>query len=116
MNLDGIKFTAASKKEQAKFIAMYGSSVRVSRYTYKLVWVKSINDGHTAGLCDFNTKTIYIAIDSDEIQLTLMHEIMHAELDAAGLRQAPGFSRDFEEIICELASHAVGTNYVLRKR
>ena len=115
-NLDGIKIIPASKKDQAKFTRLFGATVRVSRYIYRLCWVKSINDGCTVGLCDFTGKTIYIAIDAEDIQQTLVHEIMHAEIDAAGLRQAPGFSRDFEEIMCELASHAVGTNYVLRRR
>lgn len=116
MDIEGYKFTKASKAEVKKFEAQYGNTVRVSRYVYDLVCVKSINDGYVMGCCDFKNKKIYIALDGEDIEQTLIHEIMHGEMDAAGLRQAPNFTRDFEEIICELASHAVGTNYVLRKR
>lgn len=116
MELDGYKLTPASPSERKKFNATYGTRVKISRNTYKLVCVKSINDGYVCGLCDFKNKTIYIALDADDIQATIIHEIMHGEIESSGLRQSPGFSRDFEEIVCELAAHAVGTNYVLRKR
>lgn len=114
--MEGYKFTPAPKSEVKKYTAQYGTSVHVSRDIYKLVFVKSINDGYCSGLCDFSTRTIYIAIDQENVHKTLIHEIMHAEIECSGLRQAPSFTRDFEEIVCELASHAVGTNYVFRKR
>lgn len=114
--MEGIKLTPTTSEERKKYSKLYGSSVRISRYTYKIVWVKSINDGNISGLCNFQERVIYMATDHEDIENTLIHEIMHGEIEASGLRHAPDFTRNIEEIICELASHAVGTNYVLRKR
>lgn len=116
MDIEGYKFVNASQKDVKKYSAMYGASIRISRYTYKIKWMQSINDGQVAGLCHPKEKTIYIALEQLDIEKTLVHEIMHAEIEAAGLWSAHGFSRDLEEIMCELASHAALTNYVLRKR
>lgn len=116
MDIEGYKVIRAAKKDQKKFIDIYGSSVKVSRYKYKLCFVKSINDGSVCGFCYPARRQIFIAMDAPDIDKTIIHEIMHAEIEATGLWQAPGFSRDIEEQMCELASHAVCTNYVYRRK
>lgn len=105
------------KETKRKLDKRYGRSVRISRTRYSLKWCTAIKHGEddALGLCDNEHKAIYVVADKS-IETTLMHELFHAEAYQSGLTQAPSFTRDFEELCCEIAANAIGTSYELRKR
>jgi hypothetical protein len=46
--------------------------------------------GRTDGLCDYETRTIYVSPRSGEQRATLLHEVLHAalpDLDEAAIRE-----------------------------
>jgi len=95
----------------------YGSSHRVSRYDYRLVWCDMLEyEGREVrGLHDHITRTIYVLDASDTLE-TFLHELLHAEIEAAGMRQMPSWNPDLEEQVVELCSRLVAHNYEIRRR
>jgi hypothetical protein len=114
--LSSFRYVKAPVKETRKFNKLYGSSIIAGRSKYKIVWALDIqvNDDTALGLCDSHEKKIYININSEEIETTLIHEVMHAEFSEAGMRQMPSWNLDIEELCCEAASRMC-LNFIVRK-
>jgi Zn-dependent peptidase ImmA (M78 family) len=69
------------------------------------------------GLCDFETKTIYINnnLSNDLIKRTLIHECFHAVMFECGIHCAK-ISEDLEEIIVENLSNFLIDSFIIRNK
>lgn len=96
----------------------FGHFIRINRKEYELVFCKDLSyEGkEVAGLCASDERKIYINTSAEPIEETLLHEIWHAEVAEAGLRQMTNWSEDLEELTAELIGKAVSHNYKLTKR
>jgi len=97
----------------------YGHRVRVSRKDYELKYCSAIEfqGKPVAGLCCPGEHEIYIdASNEADIPETLLHELMHAEISEAGLRQMESWSSDTEEVLCELVAKWVSHSFKLQIR
>jgi hypothetical protein len=105
------------KPSKSSIAKRYGTHARVSRYDYKVIWCSElIYEGRDVrGLHDHTTHTIYVMDDSDALS-TFIHELMHAEIEAAGMRQMPDWNINLEELVVELAARLIATSYDLRRR
>jgi hypothetical protein len=96
--------------------AQYGSSVMAGRKRYKLIWCEWVrwdsNDLH--GLCDSDERKIYVT--TIQLQETLAHELMHAEIFETGMRQMPSWNQNLEELVCEAASRMFSQYKIRRER
>ena len=112
-------FTFKRHKSSPALRARYGSSVRVGRHKWKIVFCEELaypESGELAGLCVPEQRTIYIRLwDNLNTEETLVHELIHAECYEAGLRQMPAWNINIEEMACEAASRVL-SNYDLRRR
>lgn len=106
-----------SKKHRA-LAKKYGSSIRISRHDYKILFVDEIwfMNVSQAGLCDIENKILYITV-KEEIEATLLHEIFHAECHESGIRQNPRWDVDnTEEPLVEIMSQSIAHHFKLSKR
>jgi hypothetical protein len=95
------RLTPAKVRELNK---KYGASIVAGKQRYKLVWCEWVrwDDRELYGLCDSEKRQIFVTLN--QIQETLAHELMHAEIYEIGMRQMPSWSQDLEELVCECAS------------
>lgn len=105
----GIKATPTSEKNNKKYQKKYGSHFRISRYDYKIIYCDliSYNDQPCHGLCDPETRTIYIDVNSESLEETIVHEILHAEVHEGGFKGADGWNDDLEEVMIQQLAKAV---------
>lgn len=97
---------------------LYGRAFKGSRHKFKVVWCSDLRyEGQQVrGLCVPDHKAIYILTENNDIQGTLIHEMMHAELFSVGMYCMPSWSIDFEELICEAASRIVSQFKIKREK
>ena len=120
-NASGAHELRCSLEETAKTKAYrkrYGHFLRINRKEYELVFCRALNyEGQdVAGLCASDEQKIYINTSSEPIEETLLHEVWHAEVAEAGLRQMENWSPDLEELTAELIGKAISHNFRLKKR
>jgi len=114
-NVDGPRFKPTKNKKWAK---RYGSHIRVGRRDYQIIFCEVIldeNGEQIAGLCDPNDHVLYVDVRR-EVEATLVHEIVHAEMFEAGFQQRPDWDRGVEEQICEVISQGLSHAFTFRKR
>jgi hypothetical protein len=112
-----MEYVKSSPNRRAQLNKQYGSSIPIGRKRYKITWCDSIGiDGQNiAGLCDSTTKKIFV-LDSEDVKETLIHEVLHAEIYEAGMRQMPSWSIDLEELVCECAARAISFYKLSREK
>lgn len=78
--------------KKTKFISDCPKSVKILGDTWKIKFCRAVVDeqGNLTshlGVCDVSEKTLYIRRDQvdEELALTVIHEMIHAVWDAAGL-------------------------------
>jgi hypothetical protein len=96
----------------------YGSSVRVSRRDYKILWcTRILSDGkEVMGLCSPSDNTISINVNFSPLTEVLLHEIFHAELHEIGLNQRLDYDPNLEEMLVESLAKGLSSAYTLRRR
>jgi hypothetical protein len=105
-------------KKHAALAKRYGSKVRVGRFDWRIIFCQSLvfNGNEVLGLCVPGSRTIYVSVyDNIDTQETLIHELIHAEVYEAGLRQMPAWSSNIEELVSEAAARVL-FNYDIRRR
>ena len=116
----GWGFKKAKKKQSDEFHKKYGRKLDVAYKSYKLICadgrITGDNNEQAIGLCAFNEKKIIIDIAHKDIELTLVHELVHATLESVGFRQMPNWSDDLEELVCENLASAIIKNFKISKR
>lgn len=112
-----MRFDRAPLAAQASFKKLYGTSFKAGGIRYRIIWCYEIeaHDRKCYGLCDTKDKKVYIDIRQDDIQETLIHEMLHAEFQECGMRQMDSLFPDLEELCCEAASRVV-RNFTIKKR
>jgi hypothetical protein len=117
-NPDGVMFEKISRQESTKYHKHYGKKVRINRLDYSFVFCRNLRlNGELAeGVCSPNYQTLYLDVDSERMDETILHELMHAEACEAGLRQMNCWSMDLEELIVEMVGKAVSYNFKLVRR
>jgi hypothetical protein len=102
-------------KEKQKLERTYGKSIQINRKVYRIVYCEALlgDSQSIAGLCDSQSTTLYV-VDGSDIQETLLHEIIHAEIAESGIRQSPGWTRDIEEMVSENISQGISHTYRLK--
>lgn len=104
--------------KRSKVLAQkYGTTVRVSRYDYKLIFCSELfYEGREVwGLHDHESRVLYV-VDTPSLVITMLHEMFHAEIEAAGMRQMPDWNVNLEELVVELCARFISTTYELRRR
>jgi len=104
-------------KDAKKFNRLFGKSMRISRHDYTFVWCTDLqlNGVGIQGLCDSESKTIYVDISKD-VEETVIHEIVHAEFYEAGLRQRHDHDANLEEQVCEILAKGLSSAFKFRER
>lgn len=102
-------------KEKQKLERTYGKNVQINRKVYRIIYCEALlgDSQSIAGLCDSQATTLYV-VDGSDIQETLLHEIIHAEIAESGIRQSPGWTRDIEEMVAENISQGISHSYRLK--
>lgn len=81
--------------------------------TWRLSFRKYPNksDKDALGNCEFNERHIYIAkhLQGDELTGTIIHELTHAALFEAHLRESSGLDSKTEEIVCDAVEDMILT-------
>jgi hypothetical protein len=111
-----IELKVANAQTTKSFRKRYGRFVQINRKQYELVFCEFIRyEGQeVAGLCKTDEKTIFIDISHNPIEETLIHEIVHAEVEESGLRQMVNWSDDLEELLAEMLAKSISHSYTLR--
>lgn len=107
---------ACEPTKNKKWAKRYGTSIRVGRRDYKLVWCEKIIDEEgkaIAGLCDPNGHTIYVDVTHD-VEATLLHECFHAVINEAGFHQRGDWDANNEEHCAEVISQFIAGTFTLR--
>jgi hypothetical protein len=114
--LDGVKYLPALDRQ--RFNEKWGRSIPIHRHEYKFVWCDELEHGGTkaAGLCDPNNKLIYIDVSYEQIEVVLLHEIFHAEMNAMGYRVRTDYDKNLEEMIVDNLGEAVHHNFRLVRK
>lgn len=94
----------------------YGTSIRIGRadYTINFCSFLFLDSQECHGLCDTVTKNIYIKFeknDTDLMEQTLLHEIVHAALDECGVSVTSSWSSEIEEMVVEAVSRDLANLY-----
>lgn len=112
-----IQVKRCSNLEQSRYNKMYGNIVRINRFDYQLTWCSEIyiDRQQVHGLCDVSDKIIYIDV-TNELEETLLHEIIHAEFNEAGLKQHDKWDAGLEEIIAETISRGLTNIFKIRSK
>lgn len=115
--MNNIEVKRCTNVEVKKFNKKYGGSVRINRADWKIQYVNDlVVDGvKLAGLCFPHNKIIYVDVNI-ELEETLLHEIFHAEVHEAGLKQHSKWDSDLEEIIAELVSRGLANMFKIRRK
>lgn len=96
----------------------FGKMVRISRKDYRLIYCQGLSNGREslAGLCIPDEHCIYVNIEYEPIEETLVHEILHAEFCESGLQQMEAWNNDLEENIVEIVSKSLTHLFCFRRR
>lgn len=92
---------------------------KIKGKTWRIEYKWGLRDGKEflSGLCDPNTRTIYIdrAIPKDEKPAVFLHEFFHAVFFEAHLSYNDGWVDNLvEEIMCDALQSSVLDNFALR--
>lgn len=111
-----LTFKRLSPAKVRELNSQYGSSVIAGRKRYKIIWCEWLRweSRELHGLCDSEERRIYVT--QSQLQETLAHELMHAEIFETGMRQMPAWSQDLEELVCEAASRMFSQYKIRRER
>lgn len=111
------QYFKASLKDQAPMIKRFGKSFQSGAFKWTIVWCKAIesNGEKCCGLCVPKERKIYIDINQDDVEDTLIHEMFHAECYEVGLYTMPSWNSDLEELAAEAASRLC-RNFDLRRK
>ena len=74
-----------------------------------------MNGEHVCGVCNPQDYILYIDVDSN-IEETLLHEIIHAEVAEGGYRQRDSWCFDLEEMFAELVAQSISHSFSLKRR
>lgn len=112
-----LEFEEARGDAARKFQFQYGRSIRISRVDYKIVPCETIhlNGQECLGVCDPEIGTLYVNIKVGSPAETLLHEIVHGELSECGIKQHPKWCTELEEIVAEVLSKAIASQFKLKK-
>jgi hypothetical protein len=115
---EGTSYRSIGAKERRRYESRFGKMARVSRHDYSIIYCRELTSGgqNLAGLCEPNERHVYINIDYDPIEETLLHELFHAEFSESGLHQTNVWNHDLEELVVELLSKAMSHLFYIRKR
>jgi hypothetical protein len=96
----------------------YGRTVRVNRKEYELVFCAQLAVGgeEVAGACVSQDREIYVSTAYPQIEETLIHELVHAEIHEAGFRCRIDWDPNLEEMFCELVGRSISHGFSLRRR
>jgi len=103
---------------QFKAVSKGKKTLRVGCEDYQLVFGTELklNGVECHGVCDSGAKTIYLDVNSDQRQATLVHELVHAAAAEFGLRHHEDWCPKLEELIAEMVAKVVVANYRLVAR
>jgi hypothetical protein len=95
-----------------------GSTIQIGRKRYQVIFCRGlVVDGRDqAGLCSPRHKAIFINVDHGEVLETFLHEMFHAECSENGVRQAPSWNMDIEEIMVETLSQGLSHSFDIVKK
>lgn len=112
-----IKFKRAGLKKQKYYKEKFGSSFQCGAIKYKAIFCEElfVDDEKCFGACDYKEKIIYVDVNMQDFQETLIHELYHAEAYEAGMCQMRSFYHDLHELCCEVASR-VCRNFEIRRK
>ena len=115
---EGVTCRTITRAERKRLETKFGKVVRISRKDYSIVYCHELRAGgqDLAGLCEPNRRVIYINIDFEPIEETLLHELFHAEFAESGLHQTNSWNHDLEELVVETLSKSTAHLFFLRRR
>ncbi len=114
----GIRYNRPKPQVRKKLEEKYGKKIRISRHDWELIFCERLifEDEQHLGLCDPERRRLYVDVNHDNMESTLLHEILHAELSASGIRQRKDWCMNMEEQIVELVAEATTHLFLLRRK
>lgn len=114
---DGHPSVTIGTCNQGPYRKKFGRFLQVSRKKYDIIYCDGLDcQGSIAGLCVSQDQKIFIDINLDNLESTLLHEFLHAEVCEGGYRQRPEWDRGFEEQFVENMSEALCHNFALKPK
>lgn len=110
----GYSFTPAKGKRKKYWQKLLGRKIKVAYKEYKILLSEGhiqTEDGACLGLCDFKNQKIIIDVTFGKPKVTLMHEVVHAAFESAGMHQMPDWNMNLEELCCENIANAMDANF-----
>ena len=115
---ESLAFKECKGETARRFYARYGRKLRVSRLDYQLIPCEELRLGRNDcfGICDPEEQKLYIRMGSETaVTETLLHELVHAELSECGIKQHPKWCMELEEIVAEVLSKAIASQFKLKR-